>query len=44
VTSVDEAAHAIHAAVSSKDHAVALRVMRDGQAVFVGVTLGQDEG
>jgi serine protease Do len=44
VTSVQEAARAIHAAISSKDHAVALRVMRDGQAVFVGVTLGQNEG
>jgi serine protease Do len=44
VTSVEDAAHAIHAAVNSKDHAVALRVMRDGQAVFVGVTLGQNEG
>lgn len=44
VTSVEEAAHAIHAAINGKDHAVALRVMRDGQAVFVGVTLGQNEG
>ena len=44
VTSVDDAAHAIHAAINGKDHAVALRVMRNGQAVFVGVTLGQNEG
>jgi len=44
VTSVDEAAHAIHAAINGKDHAVALRIMRDGHAVFVGVTLGQNEG
>jgi serine protease Do len=44
VTSVDEAAHAIHAAINGKDHAVALRVMRDGQAMFVGVTLGQNDG
>ena len=44
VTSLDEAARAIHAAINGKDHAVALRVMRNGQAVFVGVTLGQNEG
>lgn len=44
VTSVQEAAREIHAAVNGKDHAVALRVMRDGQAVFVGVTLGQNQG
>jgi serine protease Do len=44
VTSVAEAARAIHAAINGKDHAVALRVMRDGQAMFVGVTLGQNEG
>jgi serine protease Do len=44
VTSLDEAVHAIHTAINSKDHAVALRVMRNGQAVFVGVTLGQNEG
>lgn len=44
VASVADAAHAIHAAINGKDHAVALRVMRDGQAVFVGVTLGQNEG
>lgn len=44
VTSVEDAVHAIHAAINGKDHAVALRVMRDGQAVFVGVTLDQNEG
>jgi serine protease Do len=44
VTSVAEAARAIHTAISGKDHAVALRVMRDGQAVFVGVTLGENQG
>jgi serine protease Do len=44
VTSVQDAARAIHGAINGKDHAVALRVMRDGQAVFVGVTLGQNQG
>jgi len=44
VTSVENAARAIHTAINGKDHAVALRIMRDGQAVFVGVTLGQNQG
>jgi serine protease Do len=44
VTSVEKAARAIHTAINGKDHAVALRIMRDGQAVFVGVTLGQNQG
>jgi serine protease Do len=39
VTSPSEAASAIRTA--AKDHAVALRIIRDGQPVFVGVNLDQ---
>jgi len=38
VTSPAEAARAMHTAMNS-DHALALRVIRNGQALFVGVTL-----
>jgi serine protease Do len=46
VASPAEAVRAMRAAASSKDHAVALRVIRNGQPVFVGVTLGDqtDQG
>jgi serine protease Do len=40
VTSPAEAAKAMRVALSGTDHALALRVIRNGQAVFVGVTLG----
>ena len=40
VTSPSEAANAIRGA--SKDHAVALRIIRNGQPVFVGVNLDQN--
>ncbi|MDR3536861.1 MAG: Do family serine endopeptidase [Acetobacteraceae bacterium] len=42
VSDPSEAAHAMRAALNGKDHALALRVIRDGQPVFVGVTT--DEG
>ena len=41
VTSPAEATKAIRSAMNGSDHAVALRVIRDGQAVFVGVQFGQ---
>jgi serine protease Do len=37
-----EAANAMRKAVDA-DHAVALRIMRNGQALFVGVQVGQDD-
>lgn len=37
VHSPAQAAHEIHQAINSKDHAVALRVLRNGQAMFVGI-------
>ena len=40
VTSPSEAANAIRGA--SKDHAVALRIIRNGEPVFVGVNLDQN--
>jgi serine protease Do len=40
VTSPAEAARAMRSALNGSDRALALRVIRDGQAVFVGVTLG----
>ena len=39
VTSPSEAANAIRGA--GKDHAVALRIIRNGEAMFVGVNLDQ---
>ncbi len=36
-----EAAKAMRTALNGSDHALALRVIRNGQPVFVGVTLGQ---
>jgi serine protease Do len=45
VSSPAEAASAMRTALNGSDHALALRVIRNGQAVFVGVTLGQpDQG
>jgi serine protease Do len=46
VTSPAEAARAMRTALNGSDHALALRVIRNGQAVFVGVTLGKqaDQG
>jgi serine protease Do len=40
VTSPAEAARAMRTALAGSDHALALRVIRNGQPVFVGVTLG----
>jgi serine protease Do len=45
VTSPAEAAKAMRNALSGNDHALALRVIRDGQPMFVGVTVGdQNQG
>ena len=47
VNSASEAAHDIRSAIHGKDHAVALRVIRNGQAMFVGVNAqngGQNQG
>jgi serine protease Do len=41
VSSAADASKAIGAALSGKDHTVALRVMRDGTVAFVGVSAGQ---
>jgi len=41
VTSPDEAAKAMRNAAKSADHAVALRVIRNGQPLFVGVDLDE---
>jgi serine protease Do len=43
VTSPAEAARAMRTALHGSDHAMALRVVRNGQPVFVGVTLGQSD-
>jgi serine protease Do len=42
VSSPAEAAKAMRNAMSGSDHALALRVIRNGQPVFVGVTLDQN--
>lgn len=44
VNSPAEAAKAMHDALGGGDHALALRVVRNGQPVFVGVTLDQKQG
>jgi serine protease Do len=44
VTSPSEATKAIGSALDGKDHAVALRVLRDGEIAFVGVALEQSAG
>ncbi len=41
VTSPAEAAQAMRTALNGSDHALALRVIRNGQPVFVGVNLGE---
>jgi S1-C subfamily serine protease len=44
VTSPADANRAISAALSEKNHAVALRVLRDGEVAFVGVSVDQNAG
>jgi serine protease Do len=44
VTSPSDTTKAIESALEGKDHAVALRVLRDGTTAFVGVTLDQNAG
>jgi serine protease Do len=44
VTSPSDAAHAIHEAMDSPNHAVALRVLRNGEAVFVGIQMPNQAG
>lgn len=47
VASPSEAARAMRSALSGKDHALALRVIRNGQAIFVGLQMdqgNQDQG
>jgi serine protease Do len=43
VTSPSDAAREIHSAMDSQDHAVALRVIRNGEAVFVGIQMDQNK-
>ncbi len=43
VTSPSTAAREIHSAMNSKDHAVALRVIRNGEAMFVGIQTGPNQ-
>ena len=44
VNSPAEAAKAMRAALGGSDHALALRVIRNGQPVYVGVTMDQNRG
>ncbi len=44
ITTASDANKAIRSALDGKDHAVALRVMRDGSVAFVGVTMDQSAG
>jgi serine protease Do len=44
ISSPSQATKAIGTALDGKDHAVALRVLRDGAVAFVGVTLDQSAG
>ena len=44
VNSPSDANNAIGAALNGSDHAVALRVLRDGAVAFVGVTVDQSAG
>lgn len=44
VTSPAEAANEIHREMNSKNHAVALRVIRNGQPLFVGIQMGAKAG
>ncbi|HVC60813.1 MAG TPA: DegQ family serine endoprotease [Acetobacteraceae bacterium] len=43
VTSPSEAAREIHSAMNGQNHAVALRVIRNGEAVFVGIQMGPNQ-
>ena len=43
VSSPAEAARAMRTALKGNDHALALRVIRNGQPVFVGVTVGDQD-
>ncbi len=43
VTSPSEAAREIHQAMNGRNHAVALRVIRNGEAVFVGIQRGPNQ-
>ncbi len=43
VTSPSEAAHEIHSAMTSQNHAIALRVIRNGEPVFVGIQMGPNQ-
>lgn len=43
VTTPAEAAREIHTAMDSQDHAVALRVIRNGEPVFVGIQMDQNK-
>jgi serine protease Do len=44
VNSAADATKAIGSALGGKNHAVALRVLRDGTIAFVGVTVGDQAG
>jgi serine protease Do len=44
ISSPSQATNAIGSALGGKDHAVALRVLRDGQIAFVGVALEKSAG
>jgi len=44
VSTPSDATKAIAAALGGKDHAVALRVIRDGNTAFVGVTVDESAG
>jgi serine protease Do len=44
VASPSEAVQAMRKALEGKDHSVALRILRNGEPAFVGVTVGQDAG
>ena len=44
VDSPADAAREIRSAMNGPNHALALRVFRDGEPVFVGIQLGQNEG
>jgi serine protease Do len=46
VSSPAEATRALHTALNGNSHALALRIIRNGQPIFVGVTVGHsnDQG
>jgi len=44
VASPAEAVQAMRKALEGKDHSMALRILRNGEPAFVGVTVGQDAG